>query len=849
MRTIHQAILTVLLATITAPLWAATTTFTVSDVNDDAYGLTSTGDNWTDTKIVCGYASGYSSPYVIGAFRFNSVTIPQGATITHAYLRVQAYLTGTGSSSFTIKGEAYDSTGSYLYDPYIGARSVTSAGVAWSVASAWAEDAVYTSPDIKTVVQEIVSRAGWACNNALAIQLYNAASSGGYQMIYSLESAPTYGASAAQLIVEYTPDSCSGPVPVSENYIPGATSSPSLVPTYLNNPTMYCSCASGGLCWATCTADIMAYWERTGYGGVKYWNLFDNGTPPLLQPSQPTAPGHDQADVFTVVSNLTYVYYCLGRQDEKVLIEAFANQTNGLAFTATYYGPVSSTADRTTFFYTIKSEIDAGRPIGIGSWGTHFGGAHQIPGLGYKEMSPVTSSMVYIHLNTGGTQNEYHSIFASDWGDLDMDQIIPGGTPVDHYEARGDNSSATPVSLNPDHVYDFRQTHNFSTVGDVDWVRLSTVAGRQYIIQTTNLGTSCDTILTLYAADGTTQLAQDDNGGGEARASKIAFRCWVTGNHFIRVTGTGSGAAANYDLQVSYSAIGNVPPTLDAIANQTINEDAPTVINLTGIGTSPDSEQLVTNITATSGNTGLIPNPTVTYTAGNPSGTLSFTPVANANGGPVTITVTAKDNGGTASGGVDTTNKTFTVMLNAVNDAPSFVKGANQNVTQGAGAQTVANWATAISAGPANEISQTLDFIVTNNNNGLFSAQPALSAAGTLTYTPAAAASGSATVSAKLHDNGGTAYSGVDTSPEQIFTLTVTSVARPQIVSPRRVLPDKFAFSYDSLVSKSYVVEANTNVNTTTWTALQTNAGDGTRQSYTNSVTATPRRYFRVRMQ
>src|SRR5438552_14815676 len=49
-------------------------------------------------------------------------------------------------------------------------------------------------------------------------------------------------------------------------------------------------------------------------------------------------------------------------------------------------------------------------------------------------------------------------------------------------------------------------------------------------------------------------------------------------------------------------------------------------------------------------------------------------------------------------------------------------------------AQTVANWATNISAGPANESGQTLTFQVTGNTNAsLFTAGPAISSSGTLT--------------------------------------------------------------------------------------------------------------------
>src|SRR5207247_206760 len=156
------------------------------------------------------------------------------------------------------------------------------------------------------------------------------------------------------------------------------------------------------------------------------------------------------------------------------------------------------------------------------------------------------------------------------------------------------------------------------------------------------------------------------------------------------------------------------------------------------------------------------------------NGTLTFTPAAHANG-TATVTVQLHDNGGTANGGADTSAaQTFMITVTAVNDAPSFTKGANQTALEDGGAQTVAGWATAISAG-ANEAGQALDFIVSNNNNPLFSAQPAVASNGTLTFTPVANANGTATVTMQLHDNGGTANGGAVTSAAQTFTITVTA--------------------------------------------------------------------------
>jgi hypothetical protein len=96
-------------------------------------------------------------------------------------------------------------------------------------------------------------------------------------------------------------------------------------------------------------------------------------------------------------------------------------------------------------------------------------------------------------------------------------------------------------------------------------------------------------------------------------------------------------------------------------------------VNLTGIAAGGGETQVLT-VTATSSNTGLIPNPTVTYTSAGTTGSLSYTPVANANGTAI-ITVTVTDDGGTANSGVATTTRTFTVAVTAVNDAP--VAGAD----------------------------------------------------------------------------------------------------------------------------------------------------------------------------
>src|SRR5262249_46338810 len=66
-------------------------------------------------------------------------------------------------------------------------------------------------------------------------------------------------------------------------------------------------------------------------------------------------------------------------------------------------------------------------------------------------------------------------------------------------------------------------------------------------------------------------------------------------------------------------------------------------------------------------------------------------------------------------------------------------------------------------------------FVVTNDNNAMFSLPPSISSDGRLTYTIAQGASGTATVTVRLRDDGGTTNGGVDTSAPQTFAISVLS--------------------------------------------------------------------------
>jgi uncharacterized delta-60 repeat protein len=133
---------------------------------------------------------------------------------------------------------------------------------------------------------------------------------------------------------------------------------------------------------------------------------------------------------------------------------------------------------------------------------------------------------------------------------------------------------------------------------------------------------------------------------------------------------------------------------------------------------------------------------------------------------------------------------TATLEILPVNDAPSFTL-PNTTVmrNEDVGAVSVSNFATNILRGPAaatDETSQTLTFLlsVTGTTGGLtFSAGPAISATGTLTFTPTANANGSATFNVTLQDSGSGTAPHDNTSDQLTFTINITAVNDEQTVT------------------------------------------------------------------
>jgi hypothetical protein len=241
----------------------------------------------------------------------------------------------------------------------------------------------------------------------------------------------------------------------------------------------------------------------------------------------------------------------------------------------------------------------------------------------------------------------------------------------------------------------------------------------------------------------------------------------ATGTRTITVTNPDGQSASSVSGILTIGG-GNSPPTISAIADGTTSEDANTAAIPFTVG---DLETIaaVLTLSFTSSNTNLVPNANFLFGGSGSNRTVMLFPATNEFG-QTTITVTVTDGGGASAAA------TFLLTVTPVNDAPGFLGGANQTVSEDSGTQNIPGWASLISPGPANEVSQMVNFITTNSNPGLFAAQPTISSAGTLTFTPASNANGAANVTVQLHDDGGTANGGSDTSLPFFFTINVMPV-------------------------------------------------------------------------
>jgi hypothetical protein len=338
-------------------------------------------------------------------------------------------------------------------------------------------------------------------------------------------------------------------------------------------------------------------------------------------------------------------------------------------------------------------------------------------------------------------------------------------------------------------------------------VRLIGPGGQSVVLMAGVGGTSPVSVFPFLAFDdeaAATLPADSPFGGGTYRPTgpgtladfdtTTADGAWT-----LRVASASGRATINNGWELTLQTVANGPPVNAVPGAQTMLEDGvlvfsaatnnPITVSDPDAGTDP----VRVTLAATAGALTLAGTANLTV-SGNGTATVVLTgavadinaaldgahyaPPADFNG-PVTVTVTTDDQGHNGPDGPKTDQDAVVVTVRDVNDPPTFTPaGDPPGSVEDGGPQTVLGFATAISAGPANEAGQALTFdvsVVATTDTLAFAAAPAVDpATGALTYQAAAGTVGTATVRVVLRDNGGTADGGLDASLARTFAISVT---------------------------------------------------------------------------
>jgi hypothetical protein len=242
------------------------------------------------------------------------------------------------------------------------------------------------------------------------------------------------------------------------------------------------------------------------------------------------------------------------------------------------------------------------------------------------------------------------------------------------------------------------------------------------------------------------------------------------------VTVKANNGVANFSQVFTVTVVPAPPPTLNAITNLTIYENAkPQMIALTGItpGWANPNQAMV--VSAVSSNLAVIPAPKVNYSCPSNSGTLTFAPATNALGTSV-VTVTVTD--GSASNNIATQTFSITVVIPpGGNHPPTLNSITNISIIQGTVSQNIT--LSGITSGSSTE-KQNLVLSATSSNPGLVPTpiihytSPASTA--TLTLDPKATGLGAAIITVTVNDGGRSNNIVV-----QSFTVTVVSNQPPTL--------------------------------------------------------------------
>ena len=123
----------------------------------------------------------YKSPdlqYVGMIFTGADLNIPPGSTITNAFIRFQAVVSDSDAVDVDIYGELANAANYTTTNFNITNRTNTVAKVDWDTIEPWTASSVYDSPDISTIIQEIVDDGSYTSAWNIGIEIHPTSGTG-----------------------------------------------------------------------------------------------------------------------------------------------------------------------------------------------------------------------------------------------------------------------------------------------------------------------------------------------------------------------------------------------------------------------------------------------------------------------------------------------------------------------------------------------------------------------------------------------------------------------------------------------------------------------------------------------
>lgn len=139
-----------------------------------------------------------SSNSYIG-IRFRNLAVPKDAVITEAHIEFTAYSNRTGSgASFNIRGLNQANPGNFnSYPRYKLRNAPKTAAVPWANIPKWYKNYDYQTPDVSSIVTQLVTRGDWESGNDMIFVLSDFT---GFRGAYTYNGKPS---GAARLVVKF----------------------------------------------------------------------------------------------------------------------------------------------------------------------------------------------------------------------------------------------------------------------------------------------------------------------------------------------------------------------------------------------------------------------------------------------------------------------------------------------------------------------------------------------------------------------------------------------------------------------------------------------------------------------